>query len=210
MAAGAASSGSGTPAHRALAWSGRMKVTREPRIGPKHRSPCQARGLSTVPHPERSASPTCPSPGWLVTAATSSSRPRTAPSSASRTTARRISISLGPSPNQRTQLGRSQDRPAANNDRKVPPSSGVSRCRVPRIAHVLMRRPSESARPTSTGDEAARRTRMARSADEATCACTPHSRRTTSGTDWRVTGSSSCRCRRQARACGQLTFSVMA
>ncbi len=58
MATGAASSGSGRPDQRSLADPGRVKVTRLPRCGPKQRSPCQASGLSNVPQPDASASPT--------------------------------------------------------------------------------------------------------------------------------------------------------
>ena len=92
---GAATSGSGTPAQRELAASGRVKVTRLPRLAPKQRSPCHASGFRSVPQPERSASPTCPSPRLAMTAATSSSRVRMEPSRASRTVWRRTSHSFG-------------------------------------------------------------------------------------------------------------------
>ena len=63
-----------------------------------------------------------------------------------------------------------------------PASSGVSRWSVPRIAHVLMRRPSRSARATSPAFEVLRLTRTQSSADDATCAWMPQRRRTTPAT----------------------------
>lgn len=112
----------------------------------------------------------CPSPRWAVTAAINSSRVSTAPSSALRAASRSTSICFVVIPKYRCQLGRSQDRPDAINDRNAPPSSGVSRWSVPRMAQVLMSRPSARARPTSPGDNVWRRTRTASSADEATWA----------------------------------------
>src|SRR6476646_1037525 len=102
-------------------------------------------------------------------------------------------------------MGRSQLRPAARSDRQAPASSGGNKCSVPRIAQVLMRSPAASARPTSPVLTALLRTRIAISADEATCAWTPLNRRTTSGAVSRPTGSNSWRRIRQARACAQLT-----
>jgi len=90
-------------------------------------------------------------------------------------------------------------------ERNAPPSSGVSRWSVPRIAQVLMSRPWLNARATSPGFDAVRRTRTASSAVEPTCACTPQSLRTTSAVVPVPTGSSSCRRIRQARACPQDT-----
>jgi hypothetical protein len=98
MAAGAASSGSGTARQRALASSGRMKVTRVPRLGPWQRSPCHARGFRSVPQPERSASPTWRRPRFALTAVTSSSRVSGPASSAARTALWSASICFGVTP----------------------------------------------------------------------------------------------------------------
>ncbi len=74
---------------------------------------------------------------------------------------------------------------------------------MPRIAQVLMRRPSVRARPTSPGREAWLRTRIASSADDATCACTPHNRRTTPSAATTAFGSDTI-----ARTMGVTTFSL--
>ena len=76
--------------------------------------------------------------------------------------------------------------------------SGATRWSAPRIAQVLISRPSASARSTSPGRDVRRRTRTPSSAADATCAWTPPSRRTTSATGSRPIGSSSCRSSRHA------------
>ena len=53
---------------------GRMNVTRLPWLGPWQILPCQARGLRSVPQPERSPSAISPRPGRAATAEMSSSR----------------------------------------------------------------------------------------------------------------------------------------
>ena len=74
IAIGAASSWSGIPRHRGLASAGRWNVTRVPWFGPKQRSPRQASGLSSVPHPDRSPSARCRRLRLAAMAAMSSSR----------------------------------------------------------------------------------------------------------------------------------------
>ena len=105
-----------------------------------------ASGFSGVPRPEASPSPTCSSPRFATTAATSSSglarcprarrEPRPgAPPSASGSARSTSASSAAPT---------CAPRPCS--ERNAPPSSGVSRCSAPRIAQVLTSRPAASAR----------------------------------------------------------------
>ena len=202
-AIGAATSGSGTPAQR----RDRLIGTHErdaaaglrpeaqvalPRDRLEERAPAGAERRRRCARARRGG----------VTAAISSSRVRVRPSSASRTAVaeafhgRRghaeVALPDRPLPGP----------PAASSDRNAP--GVLRREQVERAAH----RPGLDEPPVGAGHGRRRRPRLAcaargspSSADEATWAWTPLSRRTSSASARRPIGSSSCRRIRHARAC---------
>ena len=156
IATGAASSGDGRPRQCGLASDGWRNGHTRPAIGPKHRSPCHAIGLSSVPQPDRSCSPTCSSRG--------SARPRRSIPRASASTGQHLADALAkPFDDVRRgvevalQLGRSQDRPSAINDRNAAPSIGAEHVQC--SAHGP--RPDDVAIGKRRGDLARVRRRLA-------------------------------------------------
>ena len=79
---------------------------------------------------------------------------------------------------------------------------------MPRMAHVLTSLRSVRASVTAPGRDSACRSAIASSAAEATCACTPASRRATSTGSPPFTGSRNCRRNRQPSTCPHVTFST--
>ena len=134
-----------------------------------------------VPQLDRSPSPTCPVP-------VGPRSPRSAPRASAFVPPAHRGPPRGAPPSARRPCGSRRPRPAsatawlsATSDSRAAPSSGSSRWSEPRIAQVLISRPS-ARRPVDLPGRAThrRRTRMASSADDATWAWTPPRRRTTS------------------------------
>jgi hypothetical protein len=100
----------------------------------------------------------------------------TAPSSTSATASASAATSAGEAPKFFCQAGFSQVRAEPMSARQAAARSGVSACRVPRIAQVFISVPSPSARTSPPGSGFVLRSPTASSAAEATWACTPHKR----------------------------------
>ena len=207
---GPATAGSGMPAQRLDAWSGRMNVTRLPACGPKHSPPCQATGLKSVPQPDRRSSARWSSPGFAVTTSISSSRVSVRPSSASMT-ASRNRFAVGGSIRKVALPGGTFPRPAGGQQREE--RTGVlGREQVEGPAH----RPGldevtrgQALRPTAPALTAVAPDpdgKLGRRGDLGLDAGQP---RTTSSIGRSPIGSSWWRRIRQARACAHPTSSTM-